>query len=117
LANSLIQNEPAWAATIFFYAAMHRLDEYLSFQGIGYREHTERIDWLKHAPGLSGERQYYLDLYHQSRTARYECPSPTEDVCRPAQVRAKMRVWYELFSAAIDREEQVRRFILPPSIP
>lgn len=106
LAERLIQDEPAWATTIFFYAALHRLDGLAAHGQRAFPNHRERTAWLKYdCPELQPVMGAYLKLYELSRVARYECPDGFTAVSLSSTVGTKIKAHYERFVAAIDRIE------------
>lgn len=66
-----------WAVTIAFYAALRYVDAF--FYPERPHDHRERLIWVQTNPRTRPIYDSYLELYLQSRDARYELTQFTPD--------------------------------------
>ncbi len=66
-----------WAVTIAFYAALRYVDAF--FYPERPHDHRERLIWVQTNPRTRPIYDSYLELYLQSRNARYELTQFTPD--------------------------------------
>lgn len=62
-----------WRVTLFFYAALHWIEAYLSEMGITAKSHQDRINKILRISELGPIRYNYGRLKIESENARYEC--------------------------------------------
>ncbi len=78
-----LEDGPAWAIVLGFYAALHLVDAYLARQNIHPESHVERERFLT-TSSLRAVRQEYLALRNRSEDSRYEGREFTEAQARIA---------------------------------
>jgi uncharacterized protein (UPF0332 family) len=78
-----------WAVTGTFYAALQYVDAFLMSKGIDPENHPERNDYVRNDPTLRGIRSNYRELQTNSRNARYDVVSFSQDDVQSLQEELK----------------------------
>ena len=79
-----------WAVTIAFYAALRYVDAF--FYPAEPHDHRERLTWVQTNPRTRPIYDSYVELYRQSRNARYELTEFTPERVRSLVVNSLGRV-------------------------
>ncbi len=79
-----------WAVTIAFYAALRYVDAF--FYPDRPHDHRERLVWVRSNARTRPIYGSYLELYRQSRNARYELTQFTPDQVRSLVVNSLGRI-------------------------
>ena len=110
LAPQVLTISPPWAVVVAFYAALHYLDEYASYYGVCFLNHTERRNWLSSRIELRSIEIQYEMLYKRSRLVRYDCPGPNHFLNKKDDV-AIMLPWANNIRDSITQAEIAAGFV------
>lgn len=111
LAQQIAPISTPWAWVVVFYAALHYVSEFASFEGQAFGKHGPLNAWLQ-SSAIRAVWPIYAKLSDRSWIARYQCPGAKSYVCDPSHFQRDAIYWLDHIQKTVEAEESVSHYHL-----